>query len=106
MNFQISRRKFTNLVCISAGLTTVDLLGLNSLTNIAIAAEEKNITSAPDYYDHKQYAETIEVLKAAYFDEIQSYHIYVKYSQKAQAENLPNMWLNTDRETTTDLSHM
>jgi len=91
MSVQISRRKFTNLVCISAGLTFIDLLGLNSLTKIAIATEEKYITSTPYHDDLKQYAETIEVLKAAHFDEIQSYHIYLKYSQKAQAENLPNV---------------
>lgn len=91
MNAHISRRKFVNLVCISAGLKFVDLLGLNSLTKTAIAVEQKNITPSPDHNDLKQYAETIEVLKAAHFDEIQSYHIYVQYSQKAQAENLPNV---------------
>ena len=91
MNAHISRRKFVNLVCISAGLKFVDLLGLNSLTKTAIAAEQKNITPSPDHSDLKRYAETIEVLKAAHFDEIQSYHIYVKYSQKAQEENLPNV---------------
>ena len=91
MNAQISRRKFTNLVFISAGLTIVDLFGLNSLAKTAIASEQKNITSSPDHDDLEQYTETIEVLKAAHFDEIQSYHIYVKYSQKAQSENLPNV---------------
>lgn len=91
MQVQISRRKFANLVCVSAGLTFAEALGLNSLTNIAVATDRKANTSSLYLDTIQQYAKTIEVLKAAHFDEIQSYHIYLKYSQKAQAENLPNV---------------
>lgn len=88
---KISRRKFANLFCLSAGLTFVEVLGLKSLKKIAFSAEQKDFSSSR-YPDHpEQYAETIKVLKDAHFDEMQSYHTYLKFSQKAQAENLPNV---------------
>ena len=91
MTLQISRRKFANLVCLSAGFTVAELLGLNSVKSFSVAAAQNEIVSPPHHPNLQQYAETIKVLQAAHFAEIQSYHIYLKFSQKAQEENLPNV---------------
>jgi rubrerythrin len=76
---------------VTAGLAVAELAGLTYLTPSVIAASFEDTAVSPNLDQIQHYTKTIEVLKSAYFDEIQSYHIYSKFSQKARSENLPNV---------------
>jgi rubrerythrin len=87
----ISSKKITKLIFAVVISTIAALASPTALITETHAEKRKPLGGIVPSGGSSGYPLTIEALKAAHYDEIQSYNAYSKYSQRALEDSLPNV---------------